>query len=41
LYPLKVSAEFADLVVREVGRRGGNEVAGEWVERLNGQEFDD
>lgn len=34
LYPLKVSAEFADVVLREVERRGGKEAAVEWTERL-------
>jgi len=34
--PLKVSAEFADLVLREVERRGGKEAAVEWTEMLKG-----
>jgi hypothetical protein len=34
LVPLKVSAEFADLVLRDVERRGGKEAAFEWGERL-------
>ncbi len=37
--PLKVSAEFADVVLREVERRGGKEAAAEWAERLRGQEL--
>jgi hypothetical protein len=34
LVPLKVSAEFADLVLREVEKRGGKEAAVEWLERI-------
>lgn len=32
--PLQVNAEFAELVLREVEKRGGKEVAVGWTERL-------
>jgi len=41
LYPLKVSAEFADLVVREVAKRGGKEAAIKWIGNLNNYRLDD
>jgi 5-methylcytosine-specific restriction endonuclease McrA len=41
LFPMKVSAEFADLVLREVEKRGGKEAAVEWTERLKRHHFDD
>jgi 5-methylcytosine-specific restriction endonuclease McrA len=37
LIPLKVHSEFADLVLREVEKRGGKEAAAEWAERLRSQ----
>jgi hypothetical protein len=40
LYPLKVHAEFADLVLGEVEKRGGKEVAVEWIEKLRSQRFE-
>jgi hypothetical protein len=39
LFPMKVSAEFADLLLREVERRGGKEAAVEWTERLKRPPF--
>lgn len=36
--PLKVSAEFADLVLREVEKRGGKEAALKWAGRLGRQQ---
>jgi len=41
LYPVKVSAEFADLVLREVERQGGKETAVEWALRLQTHHFED
>jgi hypothetical protein len=40
LVPLKVSAEFADLVLREIEKRGGKEAAVEWTERLKKHQFE-
>ena len=40
LFPMEVSAEFADIVLREVEKRGGKEAAVEWAERLKGHRFD-
>jgi len=37
--PLKVSEEFADLVLREVEKRGGKEAAAEWTGRLKHYRF--
>lgn len=34
--PLKVNAKFADLVLREVEKRGGKDVAVGWTEKLKG-----
>ena len=36
LFPMQISAEFADLVLKEVERRGGKDAAVEWNERLEG-----
>ncbi len=38
--PLKVHPEFADVVMREVERRGGKEAASQWTERLRSHRFD-
>jgi hypothetical protein len=38
--PLKVHPEFADLVLREVERKGGKEAAVEWTEKLRNHRFD-
>jgi hypothetical protein len=35
LVPMKVSADFADLVLREVEKRGGKEATDEWTDSLN------
>jgi hypothetical protein len=41
LYPMKVSAEFAEEVLEEVEKRGGKEAAAEWAKRLRDHHFDD
>lgn len=41
LVPLKVSAEFADLVLREVAKRGGEKAAVQWIQELQSHHFDD
>lgn len=38
--PLQVNAEFADLVLREVEKRGGKEIAVKWTERLKGHRLE-
>jgi hypothetical protein len=35
LFPMKVSADLADLVLKEIEKRGGKEAADEWTDRLN------
>jgi len=40
LIPLKVNDDFADLMLREVEKRGGKEAAVEWIERLKMHPFD-
>jgi hypothetical protein len=40
LIPLKVHEDFADLMLREVEKRGGKEAAVEWIERLKRHPFD-
>jgi len=41
MVPLKVNAEFADLVLQEVEKRGGKKAAIEWMESLRRHRFDD
>jgi hypothetical protein len=41
LYPMRVSAEFGDLVLGEVEKRGGKEAAAQWTQRLQSNSLGD